>query len=82
MRQKGIYGSATSMSVRQRVSGEQAEAAPRHPGKLVPVEERRPGQPRFGTGVPGDPQQTRGHEHADDVVAALGEAGYSARVLR
>jgi hypothetical protein len=49
-----------SMPVRQRVRREQAEAAPRHPGELVPVEERRPGQPRFGTGVPGDPQQTRG----------------------
>ncbi|GAA4089215.1 hypothetical protein GCM10022233_85760 [Streptomyces shaanxiensis] len=49
-----------SMPVRQRVRREQAEAAPRHPGELVPVEERRPGQPWFGTGVQRDPQQACG----------------------
>jgi len=51
---------STSTSLRQRVRRKQAEAAPRHPGELVPVEERRPGEPWALTGVPGDPQQTGG----------------------
>jgi hypothetical protein len=49
-----------STSLRQRVRRKQAEAAPRHPGELVPVEERRPRQPRIRTGVQGNPQQACG----------------------
>jgi hypothetical protein len=52
--------SARTLSFRQRVRGEQAEAASRDPGELVPVEERRAREPWLRTGVPGDPEQSRG----------------------